>query len=214
MEPQQEFAVILIGSWKPVDGRTSPVRVGQAVIWSFSSDLRTLRDLAAKVHPSWLLVGDLANGDDALMPLIAGARAMAPGLRIAVLRPADDSERCERWVRCGSVLYLDPESTPERVAAAMQAVMELDIVATDGALLRVALARRAALQDNLLAMGGLSPAELDVLRLIRRGLRNADIAAELHLSTNTVQFHVRNVLSKLGARNRTEATERARELGL
>ena len=41
-----------------------------------------------------------------------------------------------------------------------------------------------------------------------------EIAAELSVSVNTVEFHVRHVLAKLGARSRTEAAMRARELGL
>ena len=55
--------------------------------------------------------------------------------------------------------------------------------------------------------------ELEVLGLVAAGLRNADISAELHVSVNTVEFHMRNLLGKLGARSRTEAVTRARTLG-
>ena len=55
--------------------------------------------------------------------------------------------------------------------------------------------------------------ELEVLALVTAGLRNAEIAEELHVSVNTVEFHVRNLLGKLGARSRTEAVSRARNAG-
>jgi len=55
--------------------------------------------------------------------------------------------------------------------------------------------------------------ELEVLALVSAGLRNAEIAEELNVSVNTVEFHVRNLLGKLGARTRTEAVSRARNGG-
>ena len=56
--------------------------------------------------------------------------------------------------------------------------------------------------------------ELDVLRCIAAGMSNPEIAAQLHLSPNTVKTHVRNLYAKLGVEKRTQALRRARELGL
>jgi LuxR family maltose regulon positive regulatory protein len=60
----------------------------------------------------------------------------------------------------------------------------------------------------------LSQREIEVLRLLAAGHPNQQIARELVVSLHTVKKHVSHVLSKLGAANRTEATARARELGL
>ncbi|MET9343912.1 response regulator transcription factor [Nonomuraea sp. NPDC003804] len=60
----------------------------------------------------------------------------------------------------------------------------------------------------------LTPRELDVLRQIAHGQNNAEIAAALYVSKETVKTHVRNVLDKLGARDRTQAAVLAYELGL
>lgn len=64
------------------------------------------------------------------------------------------------------------------------------------------------------AAGELSATELRVLRYLPTNLSRSDIARELYVSVNTVNTHVRNIYSKLGAASRTEAVERARELRL
>jgi DNA-binding CsgD family transcriptional regulator len=61
---------------------------------------------------------------------------------------------------------------------------------------------------------GLTPRELEVVRLVAVGRTNREVAEELVLSTRTVDMHVRNVLRKLDCRSRVEAANRANELGL
>ncbi len=61
---------------------------------------------------------------------------------------------------------------------------------------------------------GLSDREIEVLGLLTRGLRNAEIASTLVVSTRTVDHHVSAILAKLGARTRFQAAQKARELGL
>ncbi|MCA9876258.1 MAG: hypothetical protein KC442_00690 [Thermomicrobiales bacterium] len=59
--------------------------------------------------------------------------------------------------------------------------------------------------------GGLTPRELDVLRLLATGMSNPEIADALYIGRGTVRTHVSNILGKLGARTRTEATMLARD---
>jgi DNA-binding CsgD family transcriptional regulator len=61
---------------------------------------------------------------------------------------------------------------------------------------------------------GLSRRELEVVRLVAVGRTNREIALDLFLSPRTVDMHVRNILTKLGCRSRTDATRKAGELGL
>ena len=65
-----------------------------------------------------------------------------------------------------------------------------------------------------LAALGLSERELEVLQELAAGHANKEIAARLHVSPNTVKTHVSRVFEKLGAKRRTDAIRRARELGI
>src|SRR5690606_32820391 len=60
----------------------------------------------------------------------------------------------------------------------------------------------------------LSDRELEVLHLVATGLSNTDIAARLFITTSTVKTHINRIFSKLTVHTRTQATARARDLGL
>jgi DNA-binding NarL/FixJ family response regulator len=61
---------------------------------------------------------------------------------------------------------------------------------------------------------GLTPRELEVLRLLVEGRSNRQIAEQLFISGKTASVHVTNILAKLGVHSRLEAAARARDLGL
>lgn len=77
--------------------------------------------------------------------------------------------------------------------------------------------RRSTAQDPEAmgeALDEVTTREIEILGLLARGLSNHDLAEKLFVSENTVKFHLRNINSKLGAKNRTEAVAKARKLGL
>ena len=61
---------------------------------------------------------------------------------------------------------------------------------------------------------GITPREVEVLRLLAQGRTNPQIAQELAVSRGTVKIHVQNIIAKLGVSDRTQAAVRAIELGI
>src|SRR5713226_5597128 len=72
----------------------------------------------------------------------------------------------------------------------------------------------AAGEGNLTLPEPLTGRELQVLQLVASGQRNRDVAGALVMSVRTVESHMRHVMQKLGARNRTQAVVKAERLGL
>lgn len=68
--------------------------------------------------------------------------------------------------------------------------------------------------ERQVASLGLTPRELEILQLIAEGLSNREIAARVFVSENTVKTHSSRVFDKLGARRRTQAVQRGKELRL
>ncbi|HXO84057.1 MAG TPA: LuxR C-terminal-related transcriptional regulator [Gemmatimonadales bacterium] len=115
-------------------------------------------------------------------------------------------------------VYLDVADavTRRRVAALLKADREIAVVgATDDAdlVLSERVVRTAAVASPN-GNGALSARELEVLRLVARGLGNKEISAELGITTHTVKFHLTAVLEKLGVRSRTEAVSLGVRTGL
>jgi len=116
-------------------------------------------------------------------------------------------------------VYLDVSEamTRRRVAALLRADREVALVgiAEDADLvLTERVVTTAAPRTAAHSGSALSSRELDVLRLVARGLSNKEIAAELGITTHTVKFHLAAVLEKLGVRSRTEAVSLGMKKGL
>jgi DNA-binding NarL/FixJ family response regulator len=104
-----------------------------------------------------------------------------------------------------------------------QLVAGIRLVARGDALLAPSVTRRLIVEFSRSAPGRrevpaaideLTPRELEVFRLLARGLSNAELAAELVVSETTVKTHVARVLMKLGVRDRVQAVVLAYESGL
>ena len=116
-------------------------------------------------------------------------------------------------------VYLDVADavTRHRVAALLRADRDIALVgmADDADLvLSERVVSTAAGATATRPGSALSSRELDVLRLVARGLSNKEIAAELGITTHTVKFHLAAVLDKLGVHSRTEAVSLGMKKGL
>jgi DNA-binding NarL/FixJ family response regulator len=134
--------------------------------------------------------------------------------RVIVFTAFDTDERILGAVRAGAQGYLLKGVPRDEVFAAIR------IVHAGNSLLQPVVASRLlrqVSQESTTPVSGihaLTAREVDVLRLLMRGLQNKEIATELVVTERTVKFHVSSILMKLGAGNRTEAVAIANREGI
>ena len=148
---------------------------------------------------------------DLRMPLMTGVEATKdirseyPGARIIVLTTYDGDEDIYRALQAGARAYLLKDVLREDLLAAIRAVHAGQRHIPPAVAAR--LAERLPLSD-------LTARELEVLKLIVKGMSNSEIGAALTISTGTVKIHVNNILSKLGVSDRTQAATTALQRGI
>lgn len=159
-----------------------------------------------------LVVLDLALPDARGIDALTRVRARAPDVKVAVLSAIEDRDTVERVLNAGAVAFV-PKST-DRVALLESLKGLLGIAATPGEG-DLSQAGRRPRDDDLVheALSAMSPRQMQVLRMLVRGLPNKEICRELGLSENTVKIHIGAVLRALRARNRTEAVALASRVG-
>ncbi len=135
-------------------------------------------------------------------------------VNLAVLGPSDNLAECDKWVSRGVRVYASSGSSIERVVAMLRLSVDLNVVVIDGCFqqLRQTL-KREFRQAYGMESTRLSRREREIVDLIEQGLTNKEIALVTGLSLNTVEHHVRHLLFRVGASNRTEAVRRTRMLG-
>jgi DNA-binding NarL/FixJ family response regulator len=194
--------------------------------------------LVLENHPDLEVVGEASNGHEAVhsaarlkpdvvlmdirMPELDGIAATRTitarhPARVLVLTTYDLDEYVYDALQAGASGFLLKDTPPAQLADGIRAV------ASGEALLAPTVTRRlieefARLGPSRRArpaeLDELTPRELEVLRLLARGMSNAEIAATLVLGDTTVKTHVAHVLTKLGLRDRVQAVVLAYESGL
>ena len=160
---------------------------------------------------------------DIRMPVLDGLAATrrligeGGSARVLVLTTFDLDEYVFEALRAGAGGFLLKDATAEELIAAVHALASGDAVLAPSVTRRVieAFGRVPAPDPAAGArLAALSAREREVLRLLARGLSNAEIAAELFVSDATAKTHVSNVLAKLQLRDRVQAVILAYESGL
>jgi LuxR family maltose regulon positive regulatory protein len=165
--------------------------------------LREVRDITPSVVPAFTLAeAHLLAGT---AHLCLGDRNAAAAAAEAALAAAEPDRLIFPFAMTGAAELLDALPRHKTAHAALLA----DIVD----LLRGASAPSAD-RERLSQPDELSPSELRVLRYLPTNMTRPEIARELYVSINTVNTHIRNIYSKLGARDRSFAVQRARQLRL
>jgi DNA-binding NarL/FixJ family response regulator len=174
-------------------------------------------DIARRVFPHVVLM-------DIRMPVVDGLEATRlicadPSLartRVLVLTTFDLDEYVYGALRAGASGFLLKETRPRDLLQAIEVVAAGDALIAPGITRRL-IAEFAARRDPAeppAALAELTDREREILRLVARGLSNAEIAGRLVISPLTAKTHVSNVLRKLDCRDRAALVALAYETGL
>jgi DNA-binding NarL/FixJ family response regulator len=142
-----------------------------------------------------------ADGTDTLIAI----RGEFPQARIIMLTTSDSDGEIQRSLRAGASAYILKSMPKDDLLAVVRSVH------TGGRHVPPEVAARLA---EHLGEEDLTARELEVLRLIRDGHRNKQIADQLTIAETTVNFHIKNLVDKLGANDRTHAVTIAVRRGL
>jgi len=188
-------------------------REGLALILASQSDMVVVAQASTadealqeyrRLRPDLVLMDQRLPGTNGTEALIA-IRNQDQHARVIMLTTSSGDMEIQRALRAGAAAYV-LKSTPKnellkiiRAVAAGQRRIPADV---------------AGVVAEHLGQEDLTPRELDVLRLIRDGHRNKQIADQLSISETTVNFHIKNIVEKLQANDRTHAVTIALRRGL
>ncbi|WP_427923911.1 response regulator transcription factor [Streptomyces sp. cg40] len=202
------------------------VRAGLRAVLEAQPDIEVVGEAAdgAAVIPLVRQLRPDVVAMDVRMPLLDGIEATRAVLRtvedppkILVITTFENDEYVYEALRAGADGFLLKRARPAEIVHAVRLVAEGESLLFPASVRQLAAeygdgggnrAARAALER-----ARLTEREGEVLRLMARGLSNAEIAARLVVGTETVKSHVSAVLAKLGARDRTQAVIAAYESG-
>lgn len=162
-------------------------------------------------HPDVAVVDIGLSGLDGIT-LTQRVRAELPGTRIVIVTMIDLEEEVLAALAAGADAYCLKNSDPERVADAVRIAAEGGAF-FDPQIAHVALARFSSPRKDDVRSSPLSTRETEILRLIADGHPNAEIAERLFIGLGTVKGHIRDILSKLSASDRTHAAVTALRKG-
>lgn len=171
---------------------------------------------AGSLHPDVVLMDVRMPNLDGIEATLRITRAR-PRTKVLVLTTFDLDESVYAAIRAGASGFLLKDTSPANLAHAIR------VTASGDALLGPSITRRLLNDfvqrphpgaDRPVEVADLSDRELEVLRLIARGLTNQEIGQRLYVSESTVKTHITRILSKLHLRDRVHAVVLAYEIGL
>jgi DNA-binding NarL/FixJ family response regulator len=156
-------------------------------------------------HQPDVMLIDLKMPEMGGVDAIRAIRTEFPSAKIIVLSTYQGDEDIYRSLEAGAVTYLLKDTLAEKIVGVIREV------AAGG---RPILPEIAQQLTSRMFQAALTAREIEVLQLVAKGMRNKEIAADLKISDETVQGHVKNILAKLSVHDRTEAVAVAARRGI
>jgi DNA-binding NarL/FixJ family response regulator len=166
-----------------------------------------------RLHPDLVLM-------DITMPVMTGLEALReiretePDIQVVMLTVSDEDQNLFEAIRLGARGFLLKNLNAAEFIQALEGLQRGEAAITRQTAARLMDGFAKLSQQPATPAESLTQREIELLQLIVDGLSNKAIAERLNLSENTVKYHIKNILQKLGVQNRTEAATHALRDGL
>lgn len=171
-------------------------------------DPRSAIELCAELLPDVVLMDidfkDEMSGIEATRKI----KEISPATKVVIMTAHDEDRLLVDAVEAGASGFLSKDDAAQELLAAAKSAAEGEVLIDPQTLARLLpqVARERELKrDALRLLQDLTEREREILGLLAHGMRNDDIAAQLYISPQTVQTHVRNILGKLRVHSKLEA---------
>jgi two-component system, NarL family, response regulator DevR len=160
--------------------------------------------------PDLLVAGvEAAAGSEDVFELVRDSIARLPSLKVIAFSSSSDRTLLAEAFDAGVSALIAPNAAPEDIAVAIRQATDPSIHFAPTTL-PVRRAAPKAVEDD----PGLTDREIETVRLVAKGLSNAEVGRTLLVTEQTVKFHLSNIFRKLNVSNRTQATRRAEMMNL
>jgi DNA-binding NarL/FixJ family response regulator len=186
------------------------LRAASVDVVATTTSLREASDLVESFQPE-LAVVELATREDETRGVswLSAITKRFPELKVIVLSSSDHPAEIEAAFAAGANVYVVKKARPDDLAVAVRQAYDRSLY-----LRRGQEAIRPPGPCSTAEDFGLTPRELEILRLVAEGLSNRLVAKRLWVTEQTVKFHLSNIYAKLGVSNRTAAGRVAQMHGL
>jgi DNA-binding NarL/FixJ family response regulator len=170
-------------------------------------------DAVRRLQPDLVLL-------DITMPKRNGLEALRtiksefPKVQVVILTVSDEDEDLFAAIKSGADGYLLKDLNASEFLEILNGLERGEAAITRKTAARLMAGFKSLTRRESEPTNELTERELEVLKLVGKGLSNRNIAEQLFISENTVKYHLRNILQKTGAQNRTEAVTHALQVGL
>ena len=196
------------------DGLVSLLEVAGYTVVGQAGDGQAAVNQAFSLQPDLILL-------DLHMPIMNGLEALRhikerqPATFVVMLTVSDDESHLVDAMKAGANGYLYKHLNSQEFLHALEGLQRGE-AAISMKSATVVIEKLSSLSTNSQpkSADALSEREVEILRLVANGHSNAIIAAKISISENTVKYHLKHILQKLNARNRTEAVIAAMQAGI